>query len=97
MKVRKIFTAVGAVYLAAVALAGCRSEEQGRLTNYEPGVYKGKPDTELTEDQRRELMRRALMQSGSTQPAGGGSPTRDVRKPIDSGALNERTRNQKGS
>jgi len=97
MKVRKIFTVAGAVCLAAVALAGCRTEEQDRLTRYEPGVYKGKPDQGLSEDQRRDLMRRALMQSGVTKPAGGGSPTRDVRKPVDSGALNERTRNQKGS
>ena len=44
MRVRNLFTAGGAACLALMVLAGCRSEEQNRITKYEPGVYKGIPD-----------------------------------------------------
>lgn len=103
MKVRRLFAATGMVCLAAVALAGCKKEEQGRITRYEPGVYKGKPDQSLSAEQQRALRLRATMQSGISAPAGGGgrATPRDVRKPqspaIDHGKLNNRTRNQKGS
>ena len=102
MRVRNLFTAGGAACLALMVLAGCRSEEQNRITKYEPGVYKGLPDQVLSSAQRRILRDRALLQSGSVIPAGGGGaqPGSDVRKPvvqkIDLDKLNARTRLQKG-
>ena len=104
MRLRNLFTAGGVACLAIVVLVGCRSEEQNRITKYEPGVYKGVPDQALSSAQRRVLRNRALMQSGSVKPAGGGGgakPGRDVRKPvvqkIDLDKLNSRTRLQKGA
>ena len=104
MKARKMFAALGVVLLTGIVLAGCRSEEQGRITQYQPGVYLGKPDQALNAEQVRTLRHRALMQSGTIKPTGGGGgvkSTRDVRKPgasaIDYGKLNHRGRNQKGS
>ena len=38
MRVRELFTASGIACLAVVVLVGCRSEQQNRITNYEPGV-----------------------------------------------------------
>ena len=98
MTVRKFLAATTVVCLGVIALAGCRSEEQGRIMKYEPGVYKGQPDQKLSEDQTRVLRQRTIMQGGSLDAPTGGGGTRDVRKPeIDSGALNQRTQNQKGS
>ena len=101
MRVRNLLTAGGAACLALMVLAGCRSEEQNRITKYEPGVYKGLPDQVLSSAQRRILRNRALLQSGSVIPAGGGAkPGSDVRRPvvkkIDLDKLNARTRLQKG-
>jgi len=64
------------------ALAGCRKEEQDRFVVYEPGVYKGKPDQELTVEQKRAIKNRTLRQAGIGV---GGRPvndsTGDVRPP----------------
>jgi hypothetical protein len=46
----------------AIGLAGCREEEQGRAMHLEKGVYSGKSDTELTEEQRRALEQRGRLQ-----------------------------------
>lgn len=105
MKARKFLTVAAAVCLAGVSLSGCKSEEQGRVLRYEPGVYKGKPDQHLSEAQQRELRTRALMQGGSVKPTGGGGgggdTRRDVRKPdapsIDLQQLGNRARLQGGS
>ncbi len=51
----RILTVFGAVAVSAVVLAGCRAEEQGRITQYQPGVYLGKKDTQLSQDQVRAL------------------------------------------
>jgi len=103
MNVRRIFKLSGVVALAVVVLGGCRAEEQGRLINYEPGVYKGKPDDQLNDQQVRALRQRSAYQGSSVALSGGGSPakSRDVRKPssspVDLGKLNNRTRMQAGS
>jgi len=104
MKVRNLVAVTAAVCLTGVVLAGCKSEEQGRVLRYEPGVYKGKPDQQLSEAQQRELRSRALMQSGTVKPTGGGGggdTRRDVRKPgapsIDLQQLSNRARLQGGS
>ena len=44
MKWGKLFSSVGLFCLLVILVVGCRSQEQGRITNYEPGVYKGPPD-----------------------------------------------------
>jgi len=103
MNVRKISKLTGLAILGVLVLAGCRAEEQGRLINYEPGVYKGKPDTELTEVQRRILRQRSLYQGAGVASGGGAVPTksRDVRQPsgsaIDQKKLRNRTKMQGGS
>ncbi len=104
MNVRRFSKLTALVSLAVLLLAGCRAEEQGRLTNYEPGVYKGKADTQLTELQRRSLRQRSVYQgAGNTTGGGEGAPaeSRDVRTPsgssIDLGKLRSRARMQGGS
>jgi hypothetical protein len=88
----------GVVALAAIALTACRAEEQGRMIKYEPGVYKGKPDTQLSDSQLEALRERTRSQSGAsgTGYAGGAAPTAsgsDVRVP---GDLKERALKQGG-
>jgi len=64
-------------------LSACRAEEQDRVTNYQPGVYKGKPDTPLTARQVRNLLKRTLKQKDLIAIYGGGFKPRgkDVRLP----------------
>ncbi|NQU59714.1 MAG: hypothetical protein HQ512_01155 [Rhodospirillales bacterium] len=79
----RIFTVFGAVTVSAFLLAACRAEEQGRITNYQPGVYLGKKDTELSSAQVRSLSLRSAMQGNPIyRPSGGGvSRKPDVRQP----------------
>ncbi len=78
----RIFTVFGAVAVSAVLLAGCRAEEQGRITKYQPGVYLGKKDTELSKAQVRQLSLRSLHQGDAvSRNLGGGARKSDVRKP----------------
>jgi len=53
-----------AVVGAALALAACDEDEQGRILRYEKGTYLGKPDTALSEEQLDELRLRAKQQAG---------------------------------
>lgn len=90
---------LGLIAIAAIVLVGCRAEEQGRLIRYEQGVYKGKPDTELSQAQLEELRARARKQAGASGAgfSGGGKAQdsgEDVRIP---GELNTRTQNQGGA
>ncbi len=54
------------VLIAAVAavglVAGCREDELNRTLQREKGAYQGPADTELTDEQRRELQRRGERQ-----------------------------------
>lgn len=43
----------------ALAVAGCREEEQGRPLAFEPGVYKGEKPQPLAEEQLRALRDRS--------------------------------------
>jgi len=102
MNVHKVVKLTGAVALAVLALAGCRAEEQGRLLEYKPGVYLGKPDTQLSEAQLRTLRHRSLLQGSTVSDGGGSSSTsRNVRKPSDPPVnekeLRDRVRMQAGS
>ena len=45
-------------------LTGCLDEKRGRITDFEPGVYKGKPDDKLTQAQVRHLKFRVSNQTG---------------------------------
>ncbi len=51
--------------MAAIAgLGACRKEEQGRIRNFEPGVYQGQDDTPLDSAVVDELRQRARRQAG---------------------------------
>jgi len=87
------------IAIAAVALTACRADEQGRMIRYEPGVYKGKSDTQLSESRLEELRNRARNQGGVTGSGfAGGAKVQDsgsdVRVP---GELNERAQKQGGA
>jgi len=103
MKAHKGYLLFGAVCAVVLVLTGCRTEEQGRITNYQPGVYLGKLDTKLTDGQRRQLRQRSIYQgSGIAGGGGGGSSagSQHVRTPvasaIDLGQLMIRAGNQGG-
>ena len=82
MTLSRIFTIFGAVAISAALLAGCRAEEQGRITNYQPGVYLGKKDTELSQAQVRALHLRGAKQGSAVYRSGGGAARKsDVRQP----------------
>ena len=86
MTVTRFITVFGAVALSAALLAGCRAEEQGRITKYQPGVYLGKKDTQLSSAQVRNLRLRSVYQGDAVnRTVGGGAPKSDVRKPSASG------------
>ena len=101
MKARNSIRVAGALTIAGLMLTGCLDDKKDRITNFEPGVYKGKMDTSLSDAQERALQSRARLQSGSVSPAGGGGGGKragaNVRPPtaIDLPALNNRVRNQK--
>ena len=91
MTIKRFITVFGVVAVSAALLAGCRAEEQGRITKYQPGVYLGKKDTELSSAQVRNLRQRSSYQGNAVyRNAGGGARKSDVRKPTASG----RTRKQ---
>jgi len=74
MTIKKSFAIFGTLAVSVLVLAACKSEEQGRLTNYKPGVYLGKPDTKLSAEQVRQLARRSSVQGNPIyRPSGGGS------------------------
>ena len=81
MTTRSFFLFFGAVVFSALLLAGCRAEEQGRITQYQPGVYLGKKDTKLNSEQVRQLRLRGAMQSSAVYRSGGGARKTDVRRP----------------
>lgn len=68
---RNLLRIFGVVAVAALALAACRAEEQGRITRYKPGVYLGQKDTQLTQAQEEQLRERTLGQGGATLPPPG--------------------------
>ena len=82
MTTRRFIKFFGAVAFSALFLAGCRAEEQGRITQYQPGVYLGKKDTKLNSDQVRQLRLRGTMQSIAVYRSGGGSSRKaDAQRP----------------
>jgi hypothetical protein len=52
------------IVLLALALQGCREEEQGQVLLYEKGTYLGKADQTLTKTQREALRHRTSLQRG---------------------------------
>lgn len=54
--------AVLAALLCALALGGCREEEQDRILLYEQGEYRGEPDERLQQAEIEELRSRARRQ-----------------------------------
>ena len=51
------------VLLAGLALSACRPEEQGRIVDFDPGVYKGEADSALEAEDHDALRDRARLQS----------------------------------
>ena len=106
MKALYTLRTVCVLMIVGVVLTGCLDEKRDRITKFEPGVYLGKPDTQLSNKQLDVLVRRARLQSGVVQVTGGGgilaAPSRSssVRTPSNSaaffGKLNSRAANQKG-
>ena len=102
MKAHKGYLLFGAACAAVLVLSGCRAEEQGRITNYQPGVYLGKLDTMLTEEQRRQLRQRSVYQGSGIAGGGGGSAAGPRRastsegSALDLGQLKIRARSQGG-
>lgn len=43
----------------AATLGACDEDEQGRILNYDQGVYKGQTDTPIDDETREELRQRA--------------------------------------
>lgn len=93
MTTRRFFTALGVVAVSALALAACRAEEQGRITDFKPGVYMGKKDTQISSAQVRELRQRSAYQGSSVYRSGGGSMIREST--VDLEKLKNRGRNQR--
>jgi hypothetical protein len=86
MTMTRFFTVLGTVAMSAALLAGCRAEEQGRITKYQPGVYLGKKDTQLSSAQVRDLRLRSAYQGNAVyRNVGGGARKSDVRRPTASG------------
>ena len=86
-----------------VLLLGCRAEERDRFVYYEPGEYKGIPDSVLSKEQRRTLRQRTIHQ-GTGMASGGGallSSNKNVRKPSEKNVnlqnLKNRVRVQMGT
>lgn len=102
----KVMRALGfacVLVIGATALTGCRDDEQGRVINYLPGVYKGKADTPISDKARADALNRTYLQAGATGMASGAPvPDRgDVRRPgepsnLDHEALAKRLRAQGG-
>ena len=61
MKALYTLRTVSVLMVAGVILAGCLDEKHDRITKFEPGVYLGKPDTQLSNKQRDVLVRRARL------------------------------------
>ena len=82
MTTRRFISFFGVIAVSAVLLAGCRAEEQGRVTQFQPGVYLGQKDTKLSTEQVSQLRLRSAMQSTAVyRSGGGGSRKADVRRP----------------
>lgn len=97
MVMSRLARTVGLIALVGIALTACRADEQDRLVRYEPGVYKGKPDTNLSEAKLEALRDRTIMQGGAVgtgNSGGGGLKGADVRAPE---GLDARTLKQGGS
>ena len=93
MTTRRVFTVLGAVAVSAFVLAACRAEEQGRITNFKPGVYMGKKDTQISPAKVRELRQRAAYQGSTVSRSGGGSIISEST--VDLGQLKGRAQNQR--
>jgi len=94
MTIRRKWSVFGVLAVAALVLGACRAEEQGRVTNFKPGVYMGKKDTQLSDAQREALRGRSDAQSDRAYiSVGGGTAVR--KSDIDTGALKARIDGQR--
>ena len=64
-RVRTALRCGAAVFIASLALAGCREDEQGRVLWYEQGTYKGdRVGQPMSESDLAELRARTAQQGG---------------------------------
>ncbi len=73
MTTRRVLTVLGAMAVSAFVLAACRAEEQGRITDFKPGVYLGKKDAQIGSARVRELRQRSAYQGRTVSRSGGSS------------------------
>ncbi len=71
MKAGRVVSVVGAALAAALLLAACRAEEQGRVLRYQKGAYLGKADSALGQDQVDRLRLHMSGQGGHAVFSGG--------------------------
>jgi|GEM_PF-3367673 len=43
------------LFVSGLLVSACDEAEQGRILQYQPGVYLGQPDTELSEEEQEAL------------------------------------------
>jgi hypothetical protein len=96
MRTGKSLVILGLAFSAALLLSSCRAEEQGRVWDLFPGVYKGKADTQLSQAQVKSLRQRANRQSDVVSPPGGGAKAGGDVRPPDSVVLKNRADSQRG-
>ncbi len=75
-------------------LIGCREEERDRYVYYEPGVYKGKLDKELSDKMRKSLRQRTIFQGSGMTSMGGNMLNRNVRGPEKKDSVSQALKNR---
>ncbi|MEQ8665842.1 MAG: hypothetical protein RIC16_08955 [Rhodospirillales bacterium] len=76
------FLTVVLLTASSLMLGACRESEQDRFVRYEPGVYKGKMDDQLSDAQSTAVRNRAVQQIGAGIGTGAvGMISGDVRPP----------------
>lgn len=63
-RIHRLTLGLCCVAIAGLALQGCRSEEQGRVLQYDKGTYLGKTDEQLEQGEVNDLRLRVSSQSG---------------------------------
>jgi len=93
MKGLGTFAALAAMVLAVSALGACRPAEQGRILQYQKGVYLGSRDAPLDVATMKALRGRTASQAGivAVPASGGGGMFEAV---LDAEALRARARGQ---
>ena len=87
--------AVGALLGVAVVVAACNPTEQGRVLDYQKGVYLGKKEAPLSEATLKTLRARTAHQAGVVGSTVGSSSVRPPDAKLDIDALRRRNLDQR--